>query len=56
MKLSMVRLGGRVTRLGERKNTYSVSFGKSERKRHLGDISAEGRIILRWILQKCVWD
>jgi hypothetical protein len=49
-----MRLTGHVTPLGERKTTYSGSVGKPEGKSHLGDINAEGRIILKWILQKCV--
>jgi hypothetical protein len=55
MKSVMARLERNVTHLGERKTTYSVLVGKSEGKGHLGDISAEGRLILRWFLKKCVW-
>jgi hypothetical protein len=43
---------GEVTRMGDEKCFY---FEKPERKRHLGRPRLRGRIILRWILKKCLW-
>jgi hypothetical protein len=41
--------------MGKRRGVYRVLVGKPEEKKdHLGDLSADGRIILRWIFRK--WD
>jgi hypothetical protein len=37
--------------MGERRSTYTVLVGKSERKRPLVNLSIDGRIIFKWI-----WD
>ena len=37
--------------MGDRVGAYRVSVGRLERKRPLGDLGVDGRIILKWILQ-----
>jgi hypothetical protein len=45
---------GRVARVGEGRGACRVLVGKPEGKRHLEDPGIDGRIIVKWILQK--WD
>jgi hypothetical protein len=40
---------------GEKRNVYRVFLGKPERKRKLEDLNLDGRIILKWILEKYDW-
>jgi hypothetical protein len=37
---------------GEKRNAYRVFVGKPEGKRPLGRLEADGRIILKWILER----
>jgi hypothetical protein len=48
---STIQWANHVARTGEKRNTYSVLEAKTERD-HLEDPNIEGRIILRWTLQK----
>jgi hypothetical protein len=41
--------------MGERRGLYRVLVGKPGERDHLGDLSVNGRIILRWIFRKWVW-
>ena len=38
---------GHLTCMGEKKDAYSISVGKSEGKGHFADLGIDGRIILR---------
>jgi hypothetical protein len=38
--------------MGEEHNTYRILMGKPEEKRPLGGLHIDGRIILKWILEK----
>jgi hypothetical protein len=40
--------------MGERRGAYWVLMGKPEGRNHLRDLGVDGRIILKWVLQK--WD
>jgi hypothetical protein len=40
--------------MGDRKGAYRVLVGIPERKRKLGKLGVDGRIILKWILKQ--WD
>jgi hypothetical protein len=46
-------MGGACSAYGERRGVYRVLVGKPEGKKHLGDPSVDGRIILRWIFRNC---
>ena len=45
---------GYVARMGKKGGVYRVLVGKPEGKSNLEDPGVDGRIILRWILWKCV--
>jgi hypothetical protein len=45
---------GHVTRLGAKRNACRILMGKPEGKRRRGRRSVDGRIILRWILDRLV--
>jgi hypothetical protein len=53
-KSRIIRWVGHVAYMGEKLlNKCSTEFvGKCEERRHLEDISTDGRIILKWILNK----
>jgi hypothetical protein len=38
--------------MGERRGAYRVLVGKPEGRNHLTDLGLDGRIILKWILEK----
>jgi len=40
--------------MGERRGVYRVWWGNLREKDHLEDTGLYGRIILRWIVRKCV--
>jgi hypothetical protein len=40
---------------GEKRNAHRILMGKPEVKRPLEDIDVDGRIILKWILDKMEW-
>jgi hypothetical protein len=44
-----MRWAQNVSRVGEMKSVYKIVFRKPERARHLGELGAEERIILKWI-------
>jgi len=46
MKENMV-MSGHLACMGEKKDAYSISVGKSKRKGHFEDLAIDGRIILR---------
>jgi len=58
-----VRWADHVARMGEMRKAYKTLTGKPERKRPLGRLRVDGRIILEWILGKqsgklrsgCIW-
>ena len=52
IKSRRMRWAGYVARVGEKRGVYRGLVGKPEGKRPLGNPSADGRIILRWILRK----
>jgi hypothetical protein len=37
---------------GEKRNAYRIFVGKPEGKRPLGTLEVDGRIILKWILER----
>jgi len=43
---------GCLAHMGQRRGSYRVSVGRSERKNHLQDRSIDGRMIMRWIFNK----
>jgi hypothetical protein len=47
-----MRWAENVSRVAEMKIVYKIVFRKPERARHLGDLGAEERIILKWIRKK----
>jgi hypothetical protein len=49
-----MRWAGHVARLGEGRCVYRDLVGNPREKDHWGDPSADGRIILRWIIKN--WD
>ena len=51
---SRIRWVGHVAGVREKRGVYRVLVWKRERTNHLGDLSAEEKIILRWIFRK--WD
>jgi hypothetical protein len=57
--LSMrMRWAGHVARIGDMRNACRVLVGKPQTRDHYEDPDIVGRVILRWILEKCdrvVW-
>ena len=54
IKSSRIRGAGHAARMGERRDAYRVSKGNLRKKEHLKDTGLDGRIILKWTLEK--WD
>jgi hypothetical protein len=52
----MSEMAGACSTYGGRRSACRVLVGKPEGKRYLEDPSIDGRIILRWIFRKCVWE
>jgi hypothetical protein len=50
IKSKRMKWARHVARVGEKRNAYTVSVGKLERKNHLEDLGLDGRIILNWML------
>jgi hypothetical protein len=46
------KVGGSCSTHREMRNAYQISVGTLERKRLLGNLCVDGRIILKWILKK----
>jgi hypothetical protein len=38
--------------MGEMRNAYKIPLGKCERKNHSEDLGVDGKIILKWFLEK----
>jgi len=34
------------------RNTYKILVGNLEKRDHFGDLGVDGRILLKWVLQK----
>jgi hypothetical protein len=51
-KIEKNEMGGHATRMGERRGAYRILVGKSEGRNHLENPGIDGRIILKWILEK----
>jgi hypothetical protein len=49
---SDLKLAGHVARTGESRGAYRVLVGKPEGRSHLKCRGVDGRIILKWILEK----
>jgi hypothetical protein len=47
-----MKWAGHVVSMGEVRNAYKISIGEYKLIDHLGDISVDGRILLKWILKK----
>jgi hypothetical protein len=54
MKSRRMRWAGHVACMGDRRGAYRVWWGDLKETDHLKDLSIDGRIILKWILNK--WD
>jgi hypothetical protein len=52
IKLKRLRWAGHVARMGERRGTYRVWWGKPEGRRPLGRPKPNGRIIVKWIFER----
>jgi hypothetical protein len=52
VKSRMLRLAGHVARVGESRGAYRILVGKPEGRRLPGDRGVDGRIILKWIVEK----
>jgi hypothetical protein len=48
-------IGGHVARIGEMKNEHSILVGKPERRRPLGNLGIDGRLILLWMQIGFMW-
>lgn len=48
-------MGKACNTVGEMRNASKILDGKRERRDHLKDLDADGRIILEWMLGKQVW-
>jgi hypothetical protein len=54
IKSRRMRWAGHVARMRERGGVYGIWWGNLRERAHWGDLSVDGRIILRWIFRK--WD
>jgi hypothetical protein len=52
MKSRRMRWEGHVVHMGEMKNEYKILVENLNARDHLEDIGVDGRIILKWILEK----
>jgi len=43
---------GYVARMGEMRNAYKISVGKPDETGHSGELGVDGKVILKWFLQK----
>ena len=53
IKSRIMRYRGQVACMGDRRGVYRVLVGRGEGKSHLEDISVDGKIILKWVCEKC---
>jgi hypothetical protein len=49
-------MGGACSAYVEKRSKYRVLLRKPKGKNHLGDPDVDGRIILKWIFRKCIWE
>jgi hypothetical protein len=52
IKLKRIRWVGHISRTGDMRSAYNISVGKAEGRGHVGDLSVDGRITLKWIFYK----
>jgi hypothetical protein len=52
IKSRRMRWPGNVAFMGEMRNKYQILGGKLKVRNHLEDLDTDGRITLKWILQK----
>jgi hypothetical protein len=54
VKFKRMKWAGHVAHMGEMRNAYTLLVGKPEEKRrdHLEDLGVNGRVIIKWILQR----
>jgi hypothetical protein len=52
MNSRRMRWAGHVARMGEKRNAYRILMGKPQTKQPLGSLGVDGRVILKWILEK----
>jgi hypothetical protein len=54
IKSIKMRWAGLVTRVWKRKGQKGFCWGDVREEDHLEDVGVDGRIILKWILNKCL--
>jgi hypothetical protein len=52
MKSRKIGWSGHISCMGEMRNAYIIFVRKPEGKRHLEDTVVDGRIVLKWIVEK----
>jgi hypothetical protein len=52
IKSRKMKWAGHAARMEEMTKAYTILVGKSEGKKHFGDLDADGSIILKWVLRE----
>jgi hypothetical protein len=55
IKSRRIRWAGHVARMLDRRAAYRVSLGNPRKGDHLKDPGVDGRLILKWVLEKWGW-